>query len=204
MTKTHHNPTIDHKTHPTNTNDIPNKNKEDDNFLIKIISIVLIVLNVLFVVIGFFNNRPTIQKRLHEACLWESGHYRKVNCDDAEQSECVPLKNIYPNTEETPFSYIIEDNPHEFSDAPIEWDLGDVSICICLDGYNVHKGTCQPGLIKWYDPKILSNLLCSILLILPNNSNKKNDYCYLIICILLLVWGVCLEALIQGGYSAYD
>jgi len=202
MSKKHHNSTIDHKTHPTNNNDTPNK--EEGNFLIIIISIVLIVLNVLFVVIGFFNNRPTIQKRLHEACLWESGYYRKVNCDDAEQSECVPLKNIYPNSEENPFSYIIEDNPHEYSDGPIEWDLGDVSICICLDGYNVHKGTCQPGLIKWHDAKILSNLLCSILLILTNNSNKKNDYCYLIICILLLVWGVHLGDTLQDQYADYD
>lgn len=189
------------KVHVTPT--LPNieiKNNHDNHFLTKTITIVLIIINVIFVVAGFFSNRPNIQTRLHEACLWETGHYRKVNCDDVGQSKCVPIKDIYPNNKKNPFTYIIEDNPQEYSDQPIEWALGDVSICICLDGYNVHKGTCQPALTKWYDPKILANLLCSILLLLPK---KTNPYCHLVISILLLIWGICLTQLLQNQYSNY-
>ncbi len=179
--------------------------KDDDCSICDCLAVCLVVINVIIVIAGFISNRPTLENRLHEACMWESGHYQKFHCGDIGKSECVDLKTIYPNSDLDPFQYIIEDNPQDLHEGPIEWKLGDVSICICLDGYNVHSGSCQPSLIKWYDPNFIFNLLSSIALLLPiSNTKKTYGPCYLIITILLLVWGIEIVNDIQLEYSRYN
>ena len=74
-------------------------------------------------------------------------------------------------------------------------------ICMCLDGYNLHSGSCRPSLTKWYDPSIIWILVCSIILLFVPSS--KNPQVYLIVCILLFIWGVNLATSLQIEYSRY-
>lgn len=178
------------------------KDKEEDKCsLFQILGIFLVISNLVYVIRGVFTNRPSIKNRLHEACMWESGYYQKFHCSDIGKSECVPLKTVYPDPDQDPFQYIIKDNPQDFDQGLIEWQFGEVSICMCLDGYDLHSGSCRPSLTKWYDPSIIWIIVCSIILLFVPSS--KNPQVYLIVCILLFIWGVNLATSLQIEYSRY-
>lgn len=177
-----------------------------------------ILLNLLLVWVGFFYHRPVIKDTGYEACLWEAGYHRKLGCGSIGKSECVVFSSVYPNNQMDPFSYLVEDNPKQFSNDTIHWDLGEVSICTCLDDYQVHFGKCLPPLTKWYNLGMLFNLLASICLLLPykknrdsinnvNNVDNENDNhggeCHVIISILLAIWGLSIMKRLQEEYRLY-